>query len=147
MSDSPEKESIEASLELHEAMVAKARTLFPCSEIIHVENYDVAKKRMMGWIRSLKPYLRNAVARWALACEGATDCSINCEEPHRSWAARLLREDLTDMLTKLHEAGHALSFTSTDPATWTDHNCYNCSHNMTTGEAIVHLAGLEPYLN
>lgn len=98
-------------------LAERAARIFPGAQVLHRENKAEAKARLFDWVISLKPYL-GAIDRWALACEGLDRAAKIGQEPHRTWAAEILADEMAKMLKALHEANRANEYQSTDPATW-----------------------------
>ena len=124
----------------HRDLTGKAMAIFPGSTIIHEDSYEMAKARMLDWIRSLKEWME-PVTRWALACEGAWE-SLKWPPPHCYWAEQLLETELTDVLAKMHAAKLASDFPSPYPPTWAGRPDYAVWEKMDPFRAKVFQASL-----
>lgn len=123
-----------------EELTARAERIFPGSTIIMTETYEIAKERMLSWIKSLKEWT-DAVTRWALACEGAWQ-ALTFPKPYCEWADRLLSTDLTDMLNKLHAANLAQDYPTAYPPTWAIRPTFKFSDKMDTFKAQIFIQSL-----
>jgi hypothetical protein len=107
-------------------LAERAARIFPGAKVLHRENKAESKARLFDWVQSLKPHLQ-AVERWSLACEGLDRAARIGQEPHRTWAAELLADDMAKMLKALHDVNRATEYPSTDPATWPKDRPLYCS--------------------
>lgn len=123
-----------------EELTARAHRIFPGSTIIMTETYEIAKERMLSWIKSLKEWT-DAVNRWALACEGAWQ-ALTLPKPYCEWADRLLSTDLTDMLNKLHAANLAQDYPTVYPPTWITRPTFKISDKMDTFKDQIFIQSL-----
>lgn len=103
----------------HEELVQKACALFD-GEIIASADYAATKERFFLTLRE-DPYVRKLpdTERWRAACELAWRGYQTASEPQKSWAKRLLDEDLKDMLLeRLHPNGKLYDHLEAWPMTW-----------------------------
>ena len=100
-----------------DAFEAQAHRMFPGSTVIHRDTYDIAKARLLDYVKSLADTVPDRVDRWKIACRAAIEALLE-PEPHGLWAAQMLDTDLTKVLATLHTKGEALDYPTVYPHTW-----------------------------
>lgn len=103
--------------ERHESFVADARRYFPQPQSVTTDTFEAARDRLLTMLRE-ENRQKPPVERWRLACLVTHSLIQGRTEPHRSWAIRILEEDLTHMLTVLHSNNMALNYKTTWPNRW-----------------------------
>lgn len=101
----------------HEGFVMVAQRYFPDPQSIKTDTFEKARDRVFEMLREHNKYLE-PTERWKSACWVFSDLIPLHREPQRTWAARILDEDLTKMLAALHSNGLAKEFESAWPDRW-----------------------------
>lgn len=101
----------------HEGMVLLAHRHFPAPKSVETDTFEKARDRLFGLLREANKYL-DPVARWRSACRVTHRLIEGRSEPQRSWAVRILDEDLAKMLAALHSSDLAHEYSSAWPDRW-----------------------------
>lgn len=97
--------------------VRVALRVFPGSRVVDGDTFEAARDRVLDMLREENKHL-DLVSRWVSACRVFYDLHQLHEDPQRTWAARVLDEDLMTMLEALHKTQRAEEYTSTWPPLW-----------------------------